>query len=264
MVQTNSRPKKHGTRDRRTGIKRGIAKNALDSTIRRKTPADRAGLDAYFRKRGTSAVAVRAERFHARSADFAGIFRLERTGDRKPVPGECSYRDSDEHSSPAFTQRRSGSWTEVQPGSDRKRRAHTHHSCRTAQEPERAFAECQRDDLSNGGTGQSQGSRIEASHCRFSRGCRAIRRPGRARKRFAKTLRLEFCPKSKSVKRTPEGFPEFVQKQPRPGGAGGGQCVPASNSRFLDDRISASAVKYLPGAVPAGSRSESCGSSRAD
>src|SRR5467141_1354936 len=103
MVQTNSRPKKHRTRNRRTGIKRGIAKNALDSTIRRDTPA---------------AVAVCADRFHARSTDFAGIFRLERTGDRKPVPGECSYRDSDEHGSPAFTQRRFGSRTEVQPGSD--------------------------------------------------------------------------------------------------------------------------------------------------
>src|SRR6266404_4279506 len=82
-------------------------------------------------------------------------------------------------------------------------------------------------------------------------------------RRSFKTLRLEFCPKSKSVKRTPEGFPEFVQKQPRSGGAGGGQCVPAGNSRFLDDRISASAIKYLPGPVPAGSRSESCGSSGA-
>src|SRR6267142_6167719 len=263
MVQTNSRPKKHRMRDRHTGIKRGIAKNALDSTIRRDTPADGAGLDAYFCERGTSAVPVCADRFHARSADFAGVFRLERTGDRKPVPGECSYRDSDEHSSPAFTQRRSGSWTEVQPGSDRKRRAHTHYSCRTAQEPERAFAECQRDDLSNGGTGQSQGSRIEASHRWFSRDCRTIRRPGRSRQRFAKTLRLEFCTKFKSVKRTPEGFPEFVQKQPRPGGAGGGQCVPAGNSRFLDHRISASATKYFPGPVPTGSRSESCGSSGA-
>src|ERR1700704_3362745 len=118
MVQTSSRPKKHRTRDRRNGIKRGIAKNVLDSTIRRKIPADVAGLDAYFCKRGTSAVAAGADRFHARSADFAGIFRLERAGDRKPVPGECTYRDSDEHGSPAFPQRRFGSRTEVQPGSD--------------------------------------------------------------------------------------------------------------------------------------------------
>src|SRR3977135_4471425 len=114
MVQTSSRPKKHPVRGRRTGIKRGIAKNVLDSTIRRKIPADVAGLDAYFCERGTSAVAVRAERlhartaylpdrFHARSADFTGIFRLERAGDRKPVPGERTYRDSDQHGSPAFT-----------------------------------------------------------------------------------------------------------------------------------------------------------------
>jgi len=58
-------PKKHGTRDRRTEIKRGIAKNALDSTIRRRLQQIVLASIFIFAERGTSAVPVCADRFHA-------------------------------------------------------------------------------------------------------------------------------------------------------------------------------------------------------